>query len=90
MKKILSLLLLLGSFVNVCADELKVAGVTVDLNTSGPVTGPGIQGTVYYNAAEKRLNLTNATITTAGIGIAADVSAGVSIGSHRRERRQGS
>ena len=77
MKKIFtSLLLLLGSVMIAHADELKVAGVTVDLSKDGYVTGSGISGSVYYRASEKRLDLTDATINTNDIGIKADVSPG--------------
>ena len=76
MKKFLTLLLLLGSFIVAHADELLVCGVSVDLSKSGYVTGTGIQGTVHYDANERMLSLTNATLTTNMIGIAADVSKG--------------
>lgn len=72
-------MLFLGSFIVAHADELLVGGVTVDLTRSGYVTGTNIQGTVYYEANERMLKLTNATITTDMIGIAADVSRGSSL-----------
>ena len=79
MKKLLSLLLLLGSFIGAHADDLYVGSVNVDLTKSGSVTGANIQGTVYYNADERMLYLTNATITTDNIGIEANVSKGSSL-----------
>ncbi len=77
MKKLLfSLLLAMAGIIVAHADELKVAGISVDLTSSGAVTGSGISGSVFYDAGEKRLTLTNATITTQGIGISANVSPG--------------
>lgn len=79
MKKLFTLLVLLvGGLTGVQADELYVAGTSVDLTKSGYVTGSGISGKVYYNHTEKRLDLTDATISApAGYpGISADVSPG--------------
>ena len=77
MKKLFfSLLLATAGIVVAHADDLKVAGISVDLTKSGEVTGSGINGSVYYDAGEKRLTLTNATINTQGIGISANVSPG--------------
>ena len=79
MKKLFTLLVLLvGGLTGVQADELNVAGINVDLTKSGYVTGSGISGKVYYNHTEKRLDLTDATISApAGYpGISADVSPG--------------
>lgn len=66
MKKIFTslILLLMGVMVStVQAQTLKINGQTVNLTTSSTITGTGISGTVKYNASEKRLDLTNATIT---------------------------
>ena len=79
MKKLFTLLVLLvGGLTGVQADELYVAGTSVDLTKSGYVTGSGISGKVYYNHTEKRLDLTDAAISApAGYaGILANVSPG--------------
>lgn len=79
MKKLFTLLVLLvGGLTGVQADELYVAGTSVDLTKSGYVTGSGISGKVYYNHTEKRLDLTDAKISApAGYpGITANVSPG--------------
>lgn len=79
MKKLFTLLVLLvGGLTGVQADELYVAGTSVDLTKSGYVTGSGISGKVYYNHTEKRLDLTDAKISApAGYpGISANVSPG--------------
>ena len=70
------MLLLIAAVTMAHADNLSVGGVTVDLTKSGYITGSTITGTVYYDASQKRLDLTNATITSSSIGINADVSPG--------------
>ena len=70
------MLLVMASIIVAHADELKVAGISVDLTKSGAVTGSGISGSVYYNADDKMLTLSDAIIDADGIGISANVSPG--------------
>lgn len=73
MKKIFTslILFLMGVMVStVQAEELKINGKTVSLTSSSTITGTGISGTVKYNASEKRLDLTGATITAPSGNIA--------------------
>ena len=60
------------------ADQLLVAGQTVNLNASGTqtITGSGISGTITYSASEKMLTLQDATINCSGIAISANVTPG--------------
>ena len=53
---------------NTAFAQLKICGNAVDLTASGTqtITGSGISGTVTYDASEKRLDLTNATLTSSG------------------------
>ena len=73
MKKMLTslLLLMMGVMVStVHAEELIINGNAVSLTTSSTITGTGISGSVKYNASEKRLDLTNATINASNENIA--------------------
>lgn len=72
MKRIFTSILATAALLLLCTglamgQTLKVAGKTV--SATGNVTGNGISGTVHYDATSKTLTLTNAKISTSGIGI---------------------
>lgn len=77
-KLLLSVLFLVGGVVLAQADELRVAGVTVNLSASSKqtITGSGITGTITYDPSQKRLDMINATINCDGIAIVANVKPG--------------
>ena len=80
-KLLLSMLFLVGGVVLAQADELMIAGVTVNLNATSKqtITGSGITGSITYDPSEKRLDMTNATINCNTVAISADVKPGSSL-----------